>query len=146
MRTTVSFEYPAPFVGTDPDGGGVLSIKAAGWFATILSSIPELEVDFNLCQEDWGVVVFTKRQKRPFHFFFWYGLAEEPTNLWVTEVRHGGLLGLQRFLPEGQQELRRLVLDFNETLVRSPNVSHIAWFSSSDQAFSPKGQRFPTPE
>ncbi len=146
MRTTVSFEYPAPFVGTEADDAGVLSIKGAGWFASILSSIPELEVDSDLCQEDWGVVVFTKRRKMPFHFFFWYGMAEEPTHSWVAEVRHGGLFGLQRFVPKGQQELNRLVHDFNETLIHNPNISNIAWFNSSDDAFSPKGQSFPAPE
>jgi hypothetical protein len=146
MRTTVSFEYPAPFVGADADGGGVLSVEGAGWFASLLSSIPELDVDSKLCQEDWGVVVFTKRQNKQFDFYFWDGLAEEPTRSWVAEVNYGDFFRLQRFIPGGKQELHRLVRDFNEALVRSPNVSNIAWFSSSLEAFSPKGQSFSAPE
>ena len=146
MRTTVSFEYPARFVGTEADDAGVLSIKGAGWFASILGSIPELEVNPQLCQEDWGVVVFTKRRQIAFDFFFWGGLAEDPISSWVAEVRHGGLFGLQRFMTKGQQELRFLVQDFHQTLTRNTQISNLAWFTSSDDAFSAKAQRFATPE
>jgi hypothetical protein len=146
MRKAVSFDYPAPFIGTEADDAGVLSIKAAGWFANLLQSIPELIVDPNLCQEDWSVVIFTKRQKKPFHFYFWNGLAEEPRRSWIAEVSHGDLLGFHRFIPKSREGLDKLISDFHTALVRSPSVSRVTWFQNSTDAFAPAAKGDPTPD
>jgi len=143
MRTIVRFEYPAPFVGTEEDNGGVLSVKGAGWFAVLLGSIPELVVDPDLCQEDWGVVVFAMRGKMRFDFFFWDGLAEEPRRSWVAELRHGGFF--DRFMAKKREGLDRLVGELDRALKHDPSVSRVEWFDDSDKPFDPAERGFPAP-
>lgn len=61
MRTHVTFRHPAEFVGDLEDGGGVLAVPGAQWFAALLRRVPGVEIDKDLCQEDWGVVFFARR-------------------------------------------------------------------------------------
>ena len=55
MRTNVTFRHPAKFVAFS-DEDGVLAASGAGWFVDLLRRVPALEVDDDLCQEDWGIV------------------------------------------------------------------------------------------
>jgi hypothetical protein len=135
MKKAASFEYPAPFIGTDEDEGGVLSVNGARWFASILNTISGLEVDSDLCQEDWGVVIFVKRNKNPFDVFLWGGMSET-ANLWIVELRYGGIFGFQRFWPDARLEFARVLHDLTEALNHDSSVSNIQWFEKSADAFA----------
>jgi hypothetical protein len=125
MRTNVSFSYPAKFVSI-PEVEDVLAVSGALWFVDLLKRIPNLHVESELCQEDWGVVAFCRRGERP----FWIGLSlwPEGEQAWLAHVHHGSFAWLQRFSKAGKEELRRLVLDLHQALARDPAVSQIAWY------------------
>ena len=68
MRNNVTFHYPANFVPVSDDDG-ILSVTAADWFVSLLRRVNDLSVRSDLCQEDWGVVVFAERAGKR----FWIG-------------------------------------------------------------------------
>ena len=57
MRNHVIFRHPAEFVPVSGEDG-ILSADSAEWFMSLLRQIPGLEIEAELCQEDWGVVAF----------------------------------------------------------------------------------------
>ena len=65
MRTNVTFRHPGEFVRLS-DEDGILAVSGAQWFATLLRRVPGLEIDEDLCQEDWGVVLFARRNGKKF--------------------------------------------------------------------------------
>ena len=86
MRTSVTFRHPAEFVGDSDDGGGILAVSGAYWFVELLRRVPRLQIDQNLCQEDWGVVVFARRNSK----HFWIGLsAWNSEGAWLAHFHHG---------------------------------------------------------
>ena len=102
--TNVTFRHPAEFVGDQEDGGGVLAVHGAQWFAAILKRVPRLGLDVNLCQEDWGVVFFARRNQKK----FWIGLsAWDSDGAWLVHFHHGSFTWSQWFSFRGNDELER---------------------------------------
>jgi hypothetical protein len=123
MRTNVTFQHSTDFVPVS-DEDGVLATRGAGWFVDLLRMVPGLEVNDDLCQEDWGVVVFAERNRKS----FWIGLsAWEDDGSWLAHFHHGSFAWLQRFSPSGKSELGRLLADVRAVLGREPAVSGISW-------------------
>ena len=141
MRTYVTFRHPAEFVGDSEDGGGVLAVSGAHWFAALLGRVPGLQIDEDLCQEDWGVVFFARRHQKK----FWIGLsAWDSEGAWVAHFHHGSFAWLQRFSSPGKNELRRLLADLHDVLASEPAITEIAWHEESEMS-KPEPAAFPTP-
>lgn len=128
MRTNVSFRHPAEFVPVS-DADCILSVDGAQWFAALLKRVPELQIEEPLCQEDWGVVLFARRNEKT----FWIGLSPwEDDGYWLAHFHHGSGAWLQRFSSSGKQELARLVSDFHNVLVNEPHVSQVTWYEERE--------------
>jgi hypothetical protein len=141
MRTNVTFRHPAEFVGDQEDGGGILAVRGAQWFAALLRRVPALQLDEDLCQEDWGVVFFARRNQKK----FWVGLsAWDSEGAWVAHFHHGSFAWLQWFSSTGKNELKRLLADFHTVLANESLVTEIAWHEESEMS-KPKPAGFPTP-
>ena len=141
MRTNVTFRHPAAFVGDSQDGGGVLAVRGAHWFAALLRRVPDLQIDADLCQEDWGVVFFARRNRKK----FWVGLsAWDSEGAWVAHFHRGSFAWFQWFSSVGKNELNRLLTDVHEVLANEPAVSEIAWHEESEMC-KPQPTGFPTP-
>jgi hypothetical protein len=122
MHTNVTFKYPAEFVGDSEDGGGVLNVSGAYWFAALLKQVPALQVNEELCQEDWGVVVFARRNQKT----FWIGLSAcDSEGTWLAHFHHGSFAWFQWFSSSGKAELGSLLKDFQTVLASDPNVSEM---------------------
>ena len=140
MRTNVTFEHPAEFVPVS-DEDGILTVSGAQWFAELLRRVSGLEIDQDLCQEDWGVVFFAQRNEKK----FWIGLsAWDAEGAWLAHFHHGSFAWLQRFSSSGKNELKRLLADVHEVLASEPAISHIAWHEESEMS-KPQPAGFPTP-
>ena len=63
MRTNVVFNHPAEFVLLS-DEDGILAVDGAKWFVDMLSRIPGLQIDNELCQEDWGVAIRASARRK----------------------------------------------------------------------------------
>lgn len=128
MRTNVSFRHPAEFVPVS-DVDGILAVDGARWFVTLLTRVPHLQIDGDLCQEDWGVVVFARRNEKS----FWVGLSEwEEDGFWLAHFHHASFSWLQRFKSSGKQELAHLVSDFHRVLIEEPDVSEVTWYEQRE--------------
>jgi len=142
LRTQVIFEYPARFVGTEADNAGVLSVKGVRWFVFFLKSIPDLEVNSKLCQEDWGVVIFAKRHGRDFDV----GLNWMDEGKWLAHIHYGGIFGwVRRYSPSHKRELLCLVMDLHSVLSLYQSVKGIAWYSDKEAFKGFTGEGCPTP-
>ena len=141
MRTNVTFRYPAEFIGDQGEGGGVLAVCGAQWFVAVLRRVPHLELDENLCQEDWGVVIFARRHQKT----FWIGLSAWATNgVWLAHFHHGSFAWWQRFSSRGKHELQRMLVDVHDVLASEPAITDIVWHEECDMS-KPEPARFPTP-
>src|SRR5262245_4631563 len=141
MRTNVTFRHPAEFVGDQEDGGGILAVRGAQWFATVLRRIPGLQIDEDLCQEDWGVVFFARRNQRK----FWIGLsAWDSEGAWLAHFHEGSFAWLQWFGYAGKSDLKRMLTDVHEALASEPAITDIAWHEESEMK-KPQPAGFPTP-
>ena len=128
MRTNVTFRHPAEFVPLS-DGEGILAVNGAQWFAALLKRVPGLEIDTDLCQEDWGVVFFARRNRKR----FWIGLsAWDVDGAWLAHFHHGSFAWLQWFSSSGNNELKRLLVDFHNVLASEPAISDIVWREESE--------------
>ncbi len=142
MRTHVTFLNPAEFIGASQDGGGVLAVRGAQWFAALLRRIPGLQIDEDLCQEDWGVVFFARRNQKK----FWIGLsAWDSDGAWVAHFHHGSFAWFQRFSSSGRNELKRLLTEVHQMLTKEPATSNIAWHEEREMSQS-KPAGLPTPD
>ena len=140
MRNHVTFVHPARVVTVSEDDG-VLSTAGAGWFVELLRRIPDLVIEPELCQEDWGVVVFASRDGSR----FWIGLNQwfDADHEWLAHVNHRGFL--QRFSAARKEAMTGVIRDFHAVLTAEPRVSSIKWYrgGSLDRA---KADPAPTPE
>jgi hypothetical protein len=129
MRKNVTFRHPAEFVPVSEDNG-ILATTGAGWFVSLLRRIDGLSVQSELCQDDWGVVVFAERSGKR----FWIGLSFWPDGeqAWLAHFHHHSFAWLQRRSAAGKRELERLVSDFHSVLASEPTVGDIAWYHESD--------------
>jgi hypothetical protein len=140
MRTNVTFRHPAEFIGDEEDLGGILAVRGATWFAELLRRVPGLQVDDDLCQEDWGVVVFARRNSKS----FWIGLSFWDDGAWLAHFHHGSFAWLQRLMSSGRNELARLLTDAHRVLAEEPAISEIAWHEESEMS-EPQPAGFPAP-
>jgi len=158
--TNVTFRHPAEFVDT---GEGILAVGGAQWFAALLLRVPGLEIDEDLCQEDWGVVLFARRNRKEFRIGLsaWYAEKENAPvwdaeeGWWLAHFRHGLWVPwrwaswFQRLSSSGKNELKRLLVDVHEVLVSEAAISDIAWHEDDDMNKPLAKQRhpagFPTP-
>lgn len=141
MRTNVTFRHPAEFVGDDEDGGGVLAVRGAQWFAALLRRVSGLELDEELCQEDWGVAFFARRSRKK----YWIGLsAWASEGAWLAHFHRGSFAGLQWFSSSAKTELNRLLADVHDILANEPAITEIAWHEESEMR-KPKPVGFSTP-
>jgi hypothetical protein len=87
-------------------------------------------VQAELCQEDWGVVVFAERGSKR----FWIGLSlwPEDEQAWLAHFHHHSFAWLQRWSTAGKRELERLVGDFHSVLANEPTVRDIEWYHERD--------------
>ena len=129
MRTSVAFKYPAEFVPLS-DEDGILAVSGAEWFVSLLRRVDGLSVQTELCQEDWGVVVFAERAGQR----FWIGLSEWPDDepAWHAHIHHDSFAFLQRWSAAGKRELERSASDIHSVLASEPKVRDIAWYHESD--------------
>ncbi len=140
MRTNVTFRHPAEFVGDEEDGGGVLAVRGAQWFATLLRRVSGLDLDERCCQEDWGVVFFARRDQKK----FWIGLSSWDEGTWLVHFHHGSFAWFQWFSSAAKSELTRLLVDVHDVLVKEPAITEIAWHEEREMGKAdPAG--FPTP-
>ena len=128
MRTNVSFRHPAEFVAVS-DEDGILAVRGAQWFVSLLRHVPDLQIDEELYQEDWGVVIFARRAQKK----FWIGLSMWPDgeHSWLAHCHHGSSAWLQWMSSSGKSELQRLVSDVHSVLASEPAVSNIVWYDES---------------
>ena len=129
MRNNVTFCYRAEFVPVSDDDG-ILSVTAADWFVSLLRQVNDLSVRSDLCQEDWGVVVFAERAGKR----FWIGLSFWPDDesTWLAHFHHHSFAWLQRWSAAGKQELDRVISDFHAVLAQDPAIRDIAWYREKD--------------
>jgi hypothetical protein len=140
VRSNVTFRHPVEFVPLS-DEDGILAVSSAQWFAALLHRVPALEIDEDLCQEDWGVVLFARRNRKK----FWIGLsAWDAEGAWLAHFHHGSFAWLQRFSSSGKNELKRLLADVHEALASEAAISDIAWHEESEMS-KPHPAGFPTP-
>jgi hypothetical protein len=123
MRTNVIFRHPAEYLPRSEEDG-ILAAGGAQWFATILRRVPGLEIDADLCQEDWGVVLLARRNGKK----FWIGLsAWDAEGAWLAHFHHGSLAWFQRFSSSGESALKRLLADVDKVLACEAAISDIVW-------------------
>ena len=141
MRTNVSFRHPAEFLSVS-DEDGILAVAGAQWFVSLLRRVPGLQINEELCQEDWGVVIFARRDQKK----FWIGLTMWPDgeHAWLAHCHHGSSAWMQRISSSGKRELRRLVSNVHSVLSSEPAVTDIIWYEES-QMRKPQPDGFTTP-
>jgi hypothetical protein len=146
MRDNVTFVHPAPFIGLTSDGDdGILAVAGAHWFAELLRRIPGLDVQAELCQEDWGVVVFASRGPAR----FWIGLSVWPDlpQGWLAHLHVGPfsiLEHLRGVAKAGRAALPALAGDLHRVLSTDAAVSGITWYREKEMGHAdPPGA--PTP-
>jgi hypothetical protein len=140
MHTNVTFRHTAKFVPLS-DEDGIIAVNGAQWFVALLRRVHALEIDENLCQEDWGVVLFARRNR----LRFWIGLsAWNAQDTWLAHFHYGSLAWLQRFGLYGKNELTRLMADVHGALAGDAAISDIAWYEESEM-HKPHPAGFPTP-
>ena len=129
MCNNVKFQYPAEFVPLS-DEDGILAIEGTAWFVQLLQRIPDLTVNPELCQEDWGVVIFARRNGRK----FWIGVSMWPEgeHAWLAHFHHDAFSWIQKLSASGKAELRRLVTDFHQVLASEEAVTEIKWHLESE--------------
>ena len=118
-RTYVTFRHPAEFV---PYGDGVVAVDGAQWFAALLRSVPGLAIEDDLRQEDWGVVVSARRNRKK----VWIDLSYWDEGAWLAHIHRDAWF--QRLSSSGQNELKRLLADVHEVLTSEAAISDIAWW------------------
>jgi len=129
MRNNVTFRHPAEFISSS-ENDGILATRGADWFVSLLRRIDALSVQSELCQEDWGVVIFVERGGKR----FWIGLSQWPEGeqAWLAHFHHHSFAWLQRRSAAGRRELERLIVDFHSVLASEPAVHNVAWYHESD--------------
>src|SRR5580765_1914740 len=101
MRTNVTFHHPAEFVPASEEDD-ILATTGAQCFVTLLHRVPGLDTTQELCQEDWGVVIFARRAQKK----FWIGLSAWPEgeHAWLAHFHHGVYAWVQRLTSSGKTE------------------------------------------
>jgi hypothetical protein len=141
MRTNVTFRFPMEFVPFSVEEDRILAVAGALWFVALLRRVPGLQVEVDLCQEDWGVVLFARRDRKK----FWIGLSGwDLQNAWLAHLHHGSFAWLQRISSSGKCALQRLLADVHGVLASDPGVSDIVWYEENELN-KPRPAGFPSP-
>jgi len=129
MRNNVTFWHPAEFVPLSEDDG-ILATRGVDWFLSLLRRIDGLSLHSELCQEDWGVIVYARRAGKR----FWIGLSFWPDEerAWLAHFHHHSFAWLQRWSASGKRELNRLITDFHSVLATEPDIRNIAWYHENE--------------
>ena len=129
MRNNVTFRHPAEFIPVSEDDG-ILATSGADWFVSLLQRIDGLSVQSELCQEDWGVVVFAERAGKR----FWIGLSlwPEDEQAWLAHFHHHSFAWLQRWSTAGKLELERFVSDFHSVVASEQTIYDVTRYYESD--------------
>jgi hypothetical protein len=142
MRNNVSFRNPVTFISVSEEESSILSVAGAGWFVSLLKRISGLTIRDELCQEDWGVVVFAERDGKK----FWIGLSPWPegdaARLAHLHQQSGGWL--KRLTGSSEHELENLAADLHQVLSTESAISDIGWYCEKDMAKA-YPQRYSTP-
>jgi hypothetical protein len=141
VRNNVTFRHPAQFVPVSAEER-ILSVKGSDWFVRLLKRIEDLTVSDELCQEDWGVVIFAARNGKR----FWIGLStwEDAEDAWLAHVHHHSLAWVQRMTAAGNLELEHLISDLHHALSATPNILDIAWYKENEMKTAlPRGTPAP---
>jgi|GEM_PF-2645701 hypothetical protein len=140
MRTNVTFRHLAEFVPVSDDDR-ILAVDCVQWFTLLLRQVTDLQIDDDLCQEDWGIVFFVRRNQKK----FWIGLsAWDAEGAWLAHFHHGSFAWLQRFSSPGTKELQCLLADVHAVLAKEPMITNIAWYEESEMS-KPQPAGFPAP-
>ncbi|QDV75686.1 hypothetical protein [Botrimarina mediterranea] len=143
MRTNVCFRYPAPFVPV-PDNELLLSTDGAIWFVDLLRKVPNLQINEELCQEDWGVVVFVNRNSAR----YWVGigrLQDQNEGDWLAFFNPSPLSWLPWRRRHCRRELGNLIEAMHDVLQEDASVSQIVWYEEKEMRTpNPKGFATPT--
>ena len=142
MRTNVSFRHPADFVPVSEEDG-ILAVNGAHWFVDLLRRVPDLWIDEDLCQEDWGVVILARRNENK----FWIGLSMwvDGEHSWLAHCHHGSTALLQRLSYSGKSEMQRLVSDLHKALTSEPALTEVIWYEEREMRKTrPVGSATPT--
>ena len=110
MRTYISFRYPAQFVAFSEEDS-ILSVNGAVWFVELLRRVSDLHVDGELCQEDWGVVIFVRRGQMKFRIGL--SILSDGGPSWLAHFHYRSLALLQR-----SNVLQNLACDFHGMLTQ----------------------------
>ncbi len=138
IRNHVTFRHPAPFIPVSEEDG-IASIDGVGWFVDLLRKIPRLEIRSELCQEDWGVVIFGTRDR----FEFWFGLSFWEEHEWLAHVHHSGLF--KRFRAAGKAAYSALISDLHEALRADESVTDPTWYLEAEMNRGRVGEGRPDP-
>jgi hypothetical protein len=140
MRTHVTFRHPAEFVPLSDDDG-ILAVCGAQWFDALLRRVPGLLIEEDLCQEDWGIMCFARRNQKTYRI----GLSAWTTEgTWLAHFRHGSFAWFQWFRSSRNDELTRLLADVHDGLASEPAISDIVWHEESEMC-KPQPAGFPHP-
>lgn len=121
MRTHVTFRHPAH--GVQLSDEGILAANGAQWFAQLLSRVPDLEIEKDICQEDWGIVVFAQRGGKK----YWIGLSFwSGDGAWIAHF-HRRLWQI-----DTKGDLARLISDAHAALANDPLAADIAWYEENE--------------
>ena len=140
MRTHVTFRHPADFTPFS-DEDGILAVNGAEWFTAILRRVPNLQIDNDLCQEDWGVVVFVRRNADR----FWIGLSYWDDGVWLAHVHQNSSLLRRWFSRSEPAQMSCLQHDIHRALVRDDAVSDVTWYEEK-KIDEPNATGFAQPE
>jgi len=132
MHTDVRFFYVAPFVAAQEDEA-IFGVAGAGWFVDLLKRIPNLTVNEDLCQEDWGVIVFMQRNGKKFTVGIAPCFDRSEENEWWSQFSHAPLAWIQRASRSGNDELAKLITDFHAVLTQESAIKDIAWYDKFQQ-------------
>lgn len=114
-----------------------MSTDGAGWFVDVLRRVPRLVVDPDLCQEDWGVVVFAARDG----FKFWFGLSFWDEGEWLAHAHHRGVL--QRFRAAGKAAYAAVISAFHVALAEQDVMAEVTWYLDDADLGGPRGAPSP---
>jgi hypothetical protein len=129
MRNYVTFGFPTAWIPVSEEDG-ILSVSGAIWFVDILRNIPNLSIEREPCQEDWGVAIFVRYSS----LRFWIGLSFWEENKWLAHVHVASWF--KRLRRSGRDGISHLTVDLHRALSAEVKVNGIAWHREEEMTLS----------